>query len=1074
MLSGDQVIAAARAAYAPDVPLSVFDLDDTPEVRALIKSIQDDHPGEPQELPGEFPDPGNADHLYSKDGSAAALAASVYDDVKPEGKVDATMLEAERFLAGVDDPSLVESKRLYIRDDHGRFANVHEGGGSSYAERIGSNRHGSGYLEASDHALIGRHLNSVTARQVYNEAYDQGVAARDGAQTPKVLGDKHASMNQNMAALRRVGREQNIEGGSRAESVLQDAGYIDGALGTKRRYRRTLTDPSTPGTVLEYIGGSIFGGLLGKDEYDLLTAEEKREYVRDDNGQFARVPGHGEPPPFDPAGKTGFEHYDDGVLSWWVKTMDNGGSPIWGPSTTPSDVEKRVRAEYAKRQPGRLHAIGTQARGAGATMDPRTWSEPTDGYIVAVQGHNKEIPEDEFFADRAKIIADYLKEQRRNMAAGPANQPRMLGLWHDVEHREVVLDIVEQHHDREAAIQAGRDRNQQAIWDVANAEEIDTGGTGDRSAKSLAPGGGVLSTALGADPAVRFHDVGVMAAKTQAAAPRDGANVTPGAVHAAGNGFKVGQADAVSDEAEMVDLESVRKWAVGLGPDPDMDVASPPVGREAGVPVMLKSSGPDQAWTEFGGMSANIPDTRVRLESGASSNSNEASSSALGSHGAIVSTPGGTGDRAAEGKAGRPDPASGPDTDVGRGDRRLRAGGGGSLSADPAAFLLSEEKREYVRDKDGQFARVPTHSGMRVGDTVNDALAQSKLHEDPTQMRNLPKDLRAAMREEARRMGATPASLEREIQATLDRAIARTGNPPRGHDWYEQANGELQRAAAHAGISSDAMIGATAASSPQMAWAPNLAVAQYIAENRNAPVHTDILRQVVTRRIKIKGKDTKVTKTNYEFAQDEINGAHGKGRKMDGTVRHMPSLDELEGATFDELDPYVASAIMKTHAQAGAGVFNGVDLGGKPLAVKDDITGKSQRVNFTNNTSGGRALRIIRGEDPNLILNGHKVRSFYNNLSDPTAINGDVTVDSHAVSLALGRKVSSSSTEYKAFASKPANATIGLRGSYPLWADAYRRVAARNGMRVNQLQSITWIQWRYEHPDNAKIAHAMD
>jgi hypothetical protein len=363
---------------------------------------------------------------------------------------------------------------------------------------------------------------------------------------------------------------------------------------------------------------------------------------------------------------------------------------------------------------------------------------------------------------------------------------------------------------------------------------------------------------------------------------------------------------------------------------------------------------------------------------------------------------------------------------------------------------------------------------MRVGDTVNDALAQSKLHADPTRTADLDPALVEAMVGVADSMGATPESLEREIQATLDRAIARTGNPPRGHDWYEQSHQALSTAADHATVSDQQIIGATAASSPQMAWAPNLAVAQYIAENRDAPVHTDALRQVVTRRVKVKGKDTKVTKTNYEFACDEINGASGKGRKMDGKVRTMPSLADLEGKTFADLDPYVASAIMKTHAQQGIGVFNGEDLGGKPLGVADDITGKPQRVNFTNNTSGGRALRIIRGEDPNLILNGHKVRSFYNNLSDPTSDVGDVTVDSHAVSLALGRKVSSDSPEYKAFTGKPVNATIGLRGSYPLWADAYRRVAARNGMRVQQLQSITWIQWRHEHPDNARTTHRQD
>ena len=58
-----------------------------------------------------------------------------------------------------------------------------------------------------------------------------------------------------------------------------------------------------------------------------------------------------------------------------------------------------------------------------------------------------------------------------------------LGIWHDTQHHEVVLDVSYVVEDREDAINLGVANNQQAIWDVANMAEIDTGGTGDRQEK---------------------------------------------------------------------------------------------------------------------------------------------------------------------------------------------------------------------------------------------------------------------------------------------------------------------------------------------------------------------------------------------------------------------------------------------------------------------------------------------------------------------------------------------------------------------------------------------------------------
>ena len=105
--------------------------------------------------------------------------------------------------------------------------------------------------------------------------------------------------------------------------------------------------------------------------------------------------------------------------------------------------------------------------------------EPTDGFMVAVQGHNREIPEDEFFDSKAGPLA--LKNWIDQNLSALEKPGAHIGIWHDTENREVVLDISERVETREEAERLGIERNQQAIWDVAGGKEIDTGGTGDRA-----------------------------------------------------------------------------------------------------------------------------------------------------------------------------------------------------------------------------------------------------------------------------------------------------------------------------------------------------------------------------------------------------------------------------------------------------------------------------------------------------------------------------------------------------------------------------------------------------------------
>lgn len=88
----------------------------------------------------------------------------------------------------------------------------------------------------------------------------------------------------------------------------------------------------------------------------------------------------------------------------------------------------------------------------------------------------------------------------------------------------------------------------------------------------------------------------------------------------------------------------------------------------------------------------------------------------------------------------------------------------------------------------------------------------------------------------------------------------------------------------------------------------------------------------------------------------------------------------------------------------------------------------------------------------------HKVRSFYNNILMPMDDQGDVTIDTHAVAAALLLPFSASSTEVlHNFGGGAASTQVqGLNGTYPLYAEGYRRAARQRDVLPREMQSVTW------------------
>lgn len=117
--------------------------------------------------------------------------------------------------------------------------------------------------------------------------------------------------------------------------------------------------------------------------------------------------------------------------------------------------------------------------GSGLTVSPVSGEFLKKGYVVALEGHSQVIPASEFFStsDQSNgkaVMKDYLAKKALLFL-----QPHIFfGIWHDTSSDLVFLDLSEVFNDLEEAIQAGKERNQIAIFDLSTGTTIYTGGTG--------------------------------------------------------------------------------------------------------------------------------------------------------------------------------------------------------------------------------------------------------------------------------------------------------------------------------------------------------------------------------------------------------------------------------------------------------------------------------------------------------------------------------------------------------------------------------------------------------------------
>jgi len=157
----------------------------------------------------------------------------------------------------------------------------------------------------------------------------------------------------------------------------------------------------------------------------------------------------------------------------------------------------------------------------------------------------------------------------------------------------------------------------------------------------------------------------------------------------------------------------------------------------------------------------------------------------------------------------------------------------------------------------------------------------------------------------------------------------------------------------------------------------------------------------------------------------------------------------------------VAHTLGKGDVQKGAGILAALSPQ-TGWQRNQDLAHELVRTGGTSHTEDNlkKAMRIHAGEDPRAVLGGHKVRSFYENIVDPSNPK-PVTIDRHAHDIAVGIPFRATATPENM--PGKANVDLGLSamGRYKHFEHAYRHAAGELGVDLpHKVQATTWVQHR--------------
>jgi hypothetical protein len=292
--------------------------------------------------------------------------------------------------------------------------------------------------------------------------------------------------------------------------------------------------------------------------------------------------------------------------------------------------------------------------------------------------------------------------------------------------------------------------------------------------------------------------------------------------------------------------------------------------------------------------------------------------------------------------------------------------------------------------------------------------------------------------------------------------------------WYDGASKLTKERADQYGLPHSTTAAVYAALSPQKTW------------HENASIGDRVLDAFMNH------QGTKWTKEMEETAlriwhNDRNKPIHEAIRNM--RLGDLVDIDHKAAwiRTFDESHNPSHYPMVEPEGRLGRTYTNGDAYG--PGAKNPEQIAKVRWGSIAEVSKAIGAIESLDDLDRISTLMGerHKVRNFYNNIVDPNGKNGDVTIDTHAVAAGLLHPLGGNTTEVahnfkntlpasdstKGFIPAKGSVITGVHGTYPLYADAYRRAAAEREILPREMQSITWEAARglFNGKGNGKAKH---
>ena len=286
--------------------------------------------------------------------------------------------------------------------------------------------------------------------------------------------------------------------------------------------------------------------------------------------------------------------------------------------------------------------------------------------------------------------------------------------------------------------------------------------------------------------------------------------------------------------------------------------------------------------------------------------------------------------------------------------------------------------------------------------------------------------------------------------------------------WYVGANLTAQDMAARFGYSQEQAAGILAALSPQKDWYQNMALAEAVMRVMRSQKDTEFTKAMYNKAL---GNARKV---NNKVLTQKAFKAAVNSKAYQAYLKRKAVLQSMVGKTLGEMSledngAMNAAMFVRTYNE----MFE--DRNYHIVSPIGERIGYAKKADGTMSTMAWGSYAEISSAT-SIVLNGtmanidkqvgdqHKVRSFYNNINNPNSLDGDVTIDTHAVAAAELLPLSGSSAEvYHNFGGgtaamkiKAGSSNLGLKGVYFAYAEAYRRAAAEKGILAREMQSITW------------------